>query len=88
MTGISLVVAGGESGKIARRADISWVESLIHQCETQNVHLYWKSWGRYNQESKAKEKKAAVSLMTKNINHSRVISCLDRKIVFHWFRLQ
>ena len=54
LTGVSLVVAGGESGKNARRADISWVESLIHQCETQNVHLYWKSWGRYNQEGEAK----------------------------------
>lgn len=47
---IRLVVAGGESGKDARRADISWVESLRNQCEIQNVHFYWKSWGSYDQD--------------------------------------
>lgn len=50
LTGISLVVGGGESGKNARRTDIRWVESLLKQCEKQNVHFYWKSWGSYNQD--------------------------------------
>ena len=45
LTGICLVVAGGESGKNARRAELAWVESLLHQCEPQGVHFYWKSWG-------------------------------------------
>lgn len=49
LAGISLVVAGGESGANARRSDIRWVESLLHQCRTQNTHFYWKSWGRYDQ---------------------------------------
>ena len=54
LSGIRLVVGGGESGKNARRADIDWVESLQKQCETQGVHFYWKSWGSYNQEGKFK----------------------------------
>ena len=54
LAGIDLVVAGGESGKKARRADISWVESLRRQCERQDVHFYWKSWGSYDQEGNFK----------------------------------
>lgn len=50
LTGISLVVGGGERGKHARRTDIGWVESLLSQCKRQNVHFYWKSWGCYNQD--------------------------------------
>lgn len=50
LTGIRLVVGGGESGKNARRADIKWVESLLNQCRNQNTNFYWKSWGRYDQD--------------------------------------
>jgi protein gp37 len=50
LNGIQLIVGGGESGPEARPAQVSWVESLLHQCETQNVHFYWKSWGRYDQQ--------------------------------------
>ncbi len=50
LKGIRLVVGGGESGKEARRTDISWVESLRQQCEIQGAHFYWKSWGSYDQE--------------------------------------
>ncbi len=54
LAGIRLVVAGGESGNKARRADVRWVESLLNQCEIQAVHFYWKSWGRYNQDGVVK----------------------------------
>lgn len=50
LSGISLVVGGGESAKDARKTDISWVDSLRLQCESQHVHFYWKSWGTYNQD--------------------------------------
>lgn len=50
LTGISLVVAGGESGKNARKAELSWVENLHHQCQAQNVHFFWKQWGSYGQD--------------------------------------
>lgn len=44
---IELVVGGGESGPNARKTEQTWAESLVRQCETQNVHLYWKQWGKY-----------------------------------------
>jgi protein gp37 len=47
LSGIRLVVGGGESGPKARRAQPEWVESLRDQCLAQNVHLYWKQWGSY-----------------------------------------
>lgn len=47
---IRLVIAGGESGKHARRAELSWVESLQQQCKAQNVHFFWKQWGTYDQD--------------------------------------
>ncbi len=50
LTGIRLVVGGGESGNSARRTDIVWVESLLNQCKDQNAHFYWKSWGSYDQD--------------------------------------
>ena len=47
LSGISLVVGGGESGSKARKTELAWVESLVRQCESQNVPLYWKQWGKY-----------------------------------------
>jgi protein gp37 len=47
---VKLVVGGGESGPNARRAHLSWVESLQRQCQTQNVYFYWKQWGSYGQD--------------------------------------
>ena len=47
LTQMKWVVGGGESGPNARPAKLSWVESLLHQCEIQNVHLYWKQWGTF-----------------------------------------
>ena len=60
---ISLVVAGGESGKNARRADITWVESLRNSCAKQDVHFYWKSWGTYNQDGTFRNKKQSGCLI-------------------------
>ena len=54
LTGIDLVVGGGESGKNARKSDLRWVESLRDQCMLQNVHFYWKSWGSYDQDGRFK----------------------------------
>jgi protein gp37 len=44
---VGLVVGGGESGPNARKTELSWVESLLHQCQLQGVHFYWKQWGSY-----------------------------------------
>jgi protein gp37 len=40
-----LVVAGGESGRNARKTQIDGLESLHRQCLAQSVHFYWKQWG-------------------------------------------
>ena len=48
LSGIRLVVGGGESGVNARKSDLSWVLSLKDQCERQKVHFYWKSWGMFD----------------------------------------
>lgn len=57
LTGIRLVVGGGESGAHARPADAAWVESLNEQCQNQNVDFYWKQWGTYDQEGRARGKR-------------------------------
>lgn len=44
---VALVVGGGESGSNARRTEVRWAESLVEQCQSQGVHLYWKQWGSY-----------------------------------------
>ena len=54
---IRLVVAGGESGNNARRTQLSWVESLRHQCGVQGVHFFWKQWGSYGQDGVFRGKK-------------------------------
>jgi len=56
LTDVSLVVGGGESGPKARPAELPWVESLVQQCERQNVHLYWKQWGSYGPDGVYKGK--------------------------------
>jgi len=54
LSGIRLIVGGGESGPNARPAKVSWVESLYQQCQIQKVDFYWKQWGTYDQEGRAK----------------------------------
>jgi protein gp37 len=56
LSGISLVVGGGESGKNARRCEPSWVESLKEQCNNQNVHFYWKQWGTFGEDGVRRSK--------------------------------
>jgi protein gp37 len=43
--GIAWVIVGGESGPRARPMQPSWVESILHQCEDQNVPFFFKQWG-------------------------------------------
>lgn len=56
LSGITLVVGGGESGSNARACQLSWAESLKEQCETQNVHFYWKQWGTYGEDGVRRSK--------------------------------
>lgn len=56
LSGVRLVVGGGESGPKARRTELGWVESLLFQCTAQNVDLYWKQWGSYGPDGVYKGK--------------------------------
>jgi protein gp37 len=45
LSGIAWVIVGGESGPHARPMQPSWVESILSQCEDQNVPFFFKQWG-------------------------------------------
>ncbi|TGL03550.1 phage Gp37/Gp68 family protein [Leptospira bouyouniensis] len=39
------VIVGGESGAKCRPMEKSWVQSILKQCEEQNVPMHFKQWG-------------------------------------------
>lgn len=45
LTGISWVIAGGESGSGARPMDEAWVISIRDQCLNAGVPFFFKQWG-------------------------------------------
>src|SRR5437763_236127 len=45
LTGISWVIAGGESGRGARAMKEEWVHALRHSCQSQGVAFFFKQWG-------------------------------------------
>jgi protein gp37 len=45
--GLDWVVAGGESGKNARRMKPDWIRSLRDQCVYAKVPFFFKQWGEY-----------------------------------------
>jgi protein gp37 len=45
LAGIHWVIVGGESGAGARPIEERWVQSLLDQCRTSDVHFFFKQWG-------------------------------------------
>jgi protein gp37 len=45
LDGIHWVIVGGESGPGARPMRPEWVESILHQCQQQQVEFFFKQWG-------------------------------------------
>lgn len=45
LSGIHWVIIGGESGPGARPFDIGWAESIVHQCNAQQVPVFLKQLG-------------------------------------------
>jgi protein gp37 len=45
LDGIHWVIVGGESGPGARPMDPAWVRDLRDQCQSANVHFFFKQWG-------------------------------------------
>lgn len=44
---IDLVIAGGETGGLARPADPEWFRSMRDQCERLGIDFHFKQWGEY-----------------------------------------
>jgi protein gp37 len=45
LTGISWVIAGGESGRGARPVQADWIRQLRDQCNESGVSFFFKQWG-------------------------------------------
>jgi protein gp37 len=43
------VIVGGESGASARPVHPDWIRSIIQQCETAHVPVFFKQWGEYRE---------------------------------------
>lgn len=50
LTNIDWVIAGGESGPMARPMKPDWVRSIRDQCISQNVAFHFKQWGGVNKK--------------------------------------
>ena len=51
LEGIDWVIVGGESGKKARPIYESWVLDIRDQCQSANVHFFFKQWGGKNKKN-------------------------------------
>ncbi len=51
LTGIHWVIVGGESGNKARPCDISWIRSIVRQCQSANVPVFVKQLGSGRREN-------------------------------------
>ena len=63
LNGISWVIAGGESGPKARRANPEWFRSIRDQCVDASVPFFFKQWGAHNELGVRVGKKAAGRLL-------------------------
>lgn len=52
------VIVGGESGANARPIQLPWIESIQRQCERSEIVFFFKQWGRWGVDGKARSKKA------------------------------
>ncbi len=53
LTGIQLVIVGGESGPKARPMHPAWARSIHDQCATAGVAFFFKQWGEFLPEDDA-----------------------------------
>lgn len=47
LKGIDWAIIGGESGHNYRPVEKEWIQSLIKQCQKQNVKVFFKQWGGF-----------------------------------------
>lgn len=58
LSGIDLVIVGGESGPQARPMQKQWVLNIMRQCEEQCVNFFFKQWGTFGEDGVKRNKKA------------------------------
>lgn len=58
LSGIDLVIVGGESGPNARPMKKEWVLNIQRQCEEQGVAFFFKQWGTWGEDGVKRNKKA------------------------------
>lgn len=55
LSGINWAIIGGESGYGYRPVEKEWIMEIIHQCEEQNVSIFFKQWGGIRPKSGGRE---------------------------------
>ena len=55
LDGIHWVIAGGESGPMARPVEADWVRSIRDQCVTAGVAFFFKQWGGRTPKANGRE---------------------------------
>lgn len=50
LSDIHWAIVGGESGPRSRPLNTKWVDEIFTQCETYNVHFFFKQWGGINKK--------------------------------------
>lgn len=57
LSGVDLVIVGGESGPKARPMKKEWVLNIQRQCKEQGVAFFFKQWGTWGQDGVKRNKK-------------------------------
>ena len=60
---ISWVIAGGESGRNARRHNPEWFRFLRDQCRDADVPYFFKQWGEFNEQGERVGKRKSGALL-------------------------
>ncbi len=55
LEGIDWVVVGGESGPHSRPIELSWVQEIRYQCQSEHVPFFFKQWGGTNKKKAGRE---------------------------------
>jgi protein gp37 len=60
---IGWVIAGGESGRLARPTHPNWIRSLRDQCRHHNVPFHFKQWGHWSPEAQGEATTKIIGLL-------------------------
>lgn len=71
LSGIHLVIVGGESGPQARPMHPAWVRSILRQCLAQGVAFFFKQWGEHRPLTDAERKQACGAIRIGNDPYDR-----------------